>query len=133
MRNVTKELIDEFKIKRLGYDFMGYEKQRGDDYMFHHLLIPNRFGGPYEYWNGVVLFTTPHRYLHVIEAWDEKRFNYLTSEMQDMKVKGYLDNFNLNNINDLLSEFEYINRNKYTSKGKKLIKSQYLNRHLKKF
>jgi len=30
MKDVTKLMINEFKIKELGYDFMGYELQKSD-------------------------------------------------------------------------------------------------------
>ena len=42
MKEVTKLLINDFKIKQLNYDFMGYSLQRGDIYTFHHFLIANR-------------------------------------------------------------------------------------------
>lgn len=128
MKEVTKLLVNDFKIKELGHDFMGYSLQKGDSISFHHLLIPNRNGGPYEYWNGVILFTSPHQYLHVIESFDYHKFLLITSEMQDMKVKGYLDNANLQNIGEILSEFEYKNMGKRTRKGKVLIKDSYLHR-----
>lgn len=128
LKEVTKLLINDFKIKELGYDFMGYSLQKGDIYTFHHVLIPNRDGGPYDYWNGVVLFSAPHQYLHVIEATNHNYFSYITSEMLDMKHKGYLDEDNLVEINDILCDFESKYWNRYTKKGKKLIKDVYLNR-----
>ena len=128
MKEVTKDLINNFNINELGYDFMGYEKQYKDMLSFHHLLIPNRYGGPYAYWNGVILYTIPHKYLHLIECKDYNTFCYITSEMQDMKVKGYLDTYNLKLIGELLSEFEYKFDGKLTSKGKKLIKPEFKNR-----
>ena len=45
-----------------------------------------------------------------------------------MKVKGYLDTYNLKLIGELLSEFEYKFDGKLTSKGKKLIKPEFKNR-----
>lgn len=132
MREVTKLLINDFKIKELGYDFMGYALQKGDIYTFHHLLIANRDGGPYDYWNGVVLLSTPHQYLHTIEAVNYKYFTYLTSEMQDMKIKGYLDSYNLEEINNILCEFEHKYRNYYTKKHKKLLRPEYMHRVFKK-
>lgn len=128
MKEVTKQLIKNFKIYERGLDFMGYSKRKGDIPTFHHYLIANRHGGPYSYENGVILFTTPHQYLHVIENYDYRKFSLITSEMHDMKVKGYLANENLMNIGEILSEFEYKNRNKYTRKGKKLIRDEYLGR-----
>ena len=88
MKEVTKLLINDFKIRQLNYDFMGYSLQRGDIYTFHHFLIANRENGPYAYWNGVILCgKTSHPYLHLIESKDEERFYDITSEFLDMKNK----------------------------------------------
>lgn len=122
-------MINEFKIKELGYDFMGYSLQKGDIATFHHLIIPNRHGGPYARWNGAILYSTPHQYLHVIEAVDMKYFGFLTSEMIDINHKCYLDPDNLNEIDNILCDFEYKYRNRCSKKGKRLIKDTYLNRN----
>ena len=121
-------MINEFKLKELGHDFMGYSLQKGDIYTFHHLIVPNRQGGPYARWNGAILYSTPHQYLHVIEATDYKYFSYLTSEMIDMNQKGFIDIDNILEINDILCEFEHKYRNRRSKKGKRLIKDAYLNR-----
>lgn len=121
-------MINEFKLKELGHDFMGYSLQKGDIYTFHHLIVPNRQGGPYARWNGAILYSTPHQYLHVIEATDHRYFSYLTSEMIDMNHKGFIDIDNILEINDILCEFEYKYRNRRSKKGKRLIKDAYLNR-----
>lgn len=129
MKNISKLMINEFKIKELGYDFMGYSLQKGDIYTFHHLIVPNRNGGKYERWNGAILCgKTSHPYLHLIEAKDYDIFSYITSEMIDMNIKGYLDINNLKNINELLREFEYEHLEDTTRKGKLLIKREYLDR-----
>ena len=129
MKEITKLMVNEFKIKQLGYDFMGYSLQKRDSITFHHLIIPNRHGGPYARWNGAILFSTPHQYLHVIESKDYDRFCYLTSEMIDMNIKGYLDIENLRHINDCLKSFEHENCSARTRKGKILIKEEYLRRN----
>lgn len=128
MKEVTHLLINDFKIRSLNHDFMGYSLQKGDIYTFHHLLIPARNGGPYSYNNGVVLTSTSHQYLHTIEAVKYRYFAYLTSEMQEMKLKGLLSPENLRNIDEILQEFEFIYSDAYTRKGKKLIRTPYLNR-----
>ena len=129
MKEITMLMINEFKIKQLGYDFMGYSLQKGDIYTFHHLIIPRRHGGDYSRDNGSILFSTPHSYLHIIEAHDYDRFTAITSEMIDMNIKGYLDVNNLMFIDDILTSFEKEYINKTTRKGKKLIKDNYLNRN----
>ena len=129
MKEVTRLMINEFKIKQLGYDFMGYKLQKGDIYTYHHLIIPKRKGGLVTRDNGAILFSTPHSYLHIIEAHDYDRFTAITSEMIDMNIKGYLDVNNLMFIDDILTSFEKEYINKTTKKGKKLIKDNYLNRN----
>lgn len=129
MKQITKLMIREFNIKKLGYDFMGYNLQKNDIYTFHHLIIPNRNGGPIERWNGAVLCgKSSHQYLHLIELKSYDRFCYITSEMIDMNIKGRLDVENLRNINDVLESFEREYCSARNNDGKLLIKSEYLRR-----
>ena len=123
-------MIDEFKLRELGYDFMGYHLQKGDIYTFHHLIIPNRNGGPYARWNGAIIFSTPHsNYLHgVIEQRDYDVFSYVTSEMIDMNIKGYLDIENIRAIDDALKSFEREHCGDRTKKGRLLIKEEFTRR-----
>ena len=131
MKEVTKLLIREYHIKQLGYDFMGYALQKGDIPTYHHLIVPAREGGKETIENGAVLFSTSHNYLHVIENKDDIYFYYITSEIIDMKIKGWLDPENLRNINKILNEFEQKYRFDETSKGKRLIKEEYKKRVFK--
>ena len=131
MKQVTKLLINEYKIKQLGYDFMGYRLQKGDIYTFHHLIIPRRDGGKMVKENGVILCgETSHPYLHLIEAKDYDLYKYITIEMLDMNLKGYLDLKNIMNINRLLLQFEEAYGEVKSSKGKLLIKELYRERML---
>ena len=130
MREITKLMINEFKIKQLGYDFMGYSLQTNDIYNYHHLIIPARNGGPYTRWNGAILCgKTSHPYLHVIENKDYDMFCYLTSEMIDINIKGYLDIKNLRHIDDCLKSFEREHCFDRTRKGKILIREEYTRRN----
>lgn len=128
-------MYKEFKIKKLGYDFMGYPEQQKDLITFHHLIVPHRhckeqgLGEGYLRWNGAILYTTPHEYLHLIEAKDYEIFLAITSEMVDMNFKGYLDKENLHYIDDALKYFEHEYCSATTKKGKPLIKEQYLHRN----
>lgn len=130
MKQVTKMMIKEFKIDKLNYDFMGYTLQKGDIYNFHHLIIPNREHGPIARWNGAILCgKSSHPYLHLIEAKDYDIFCYLTSEMIDLNVKGYLDVENLRRISELLKIFEREHCSDRNIKGKLLIKEAYTRRN----
>lgn len=129
MREITKLMIREFNIKQLGYDFMGYSLQKDDKYNFHHLIIPRRYGGQYERWNGAILCSkTSHPYIHIIENKDCEMYCYLTAQLIDMNIKGHLDINNLRKIHELLETFERHYSGCRTSKGKVLIKEEYTKR-----
>ena len=133
MREVTKLMIKDFKIMKLGYDFMGYKVNRTKDLSFHHLIIPHReskaygIGEGYLYWNGAILRqNTSHDYLHIIEKIDQDIFCELTSEMIDENIKGRLDIDNLKRIHDLLLYFEREHDHDTSKKGKLLIKREFV-------
>ena len=133
MREVTKLMIKDFKIMKLGYDFMGYKVNRTKDLSFHHLIIPHReseaygIGEGYLYWNGAILRqNTSHDYAHVIEKIDPDIFYELTSEMIDENIKGRLDTDNLKRIHDLLLYFEREHDHDTSKKGKLLIKREFV-------
>jgi hypothetical protein len=135
MLEITKLMIKEYNIKKLGYDFMGYELKKKDNASFHHLVVARRncealgLGDGYYKWNGAILnVDTSHPYLHIIESKDPEIFYNITSEMIDMNVKGYLDKTNLEQIDDLLCYFEKEHDRDRTRKGKILIKDKYLER-----
>jgi hypothetical protein len=128
-------MIKDFKIMKLGFDFMGYDVKRRESLSFHHLIVPHReckaqgLGEGYLYWNGAILVQrTSHEFLHVIEKTDYDMFYAITSEMIDMNILGKLDPENLRRINDILKQFEKEHCSDTTSKGKRLIKSEYLYR-----
>ena len=129
MKEITKTMIEEFKIKKLNYDFMGYSLQKKDIYTFHHLIIPARFGGKCTRNNGAILCgNTSHPYLHVIEHKDNDMFWDITNEMIKMNQLGKLDLQNLRRIHDILTQFEREYCGCTTRKGKILIKEQYTRR-----
>lgn len=136
MKEVTKLLINDFKIKELGYDFMGFSLCKNSLLSFHHLILSKEYckkahlGKGYWYWNGVILCQdTSHEYLHLVQRYSDELFRYITSEMYDMKVKGYLDKQNLISIGQILDYFESLYMEQKTDKGHYLIKEKYLDRN----
>lgn len=136
MKEVTKLLINNFKIKELGYDFLGFSIQKESILSFHHLLLSKEYckkaklGKGYWYWNGVILCQdTAHEYLHLIQKNNDELFRYITSELLDMKIKGYLDKKNLIAIGQILDYFEYQHIEEKDDKGRYIIKEKYLNRN----
>jgi len=129
MKEVTRLMINQYKIKKLGFDFMGYSLQKRDIYTFHHLIIPKRHNGKETIENGAILCgETSHPYLHLIETKDYERFLAITSEMIDENIKGKLDIENILIIHDILKSFEKEYSNARTKKGKPLIKEEYTKR-----
>ena len=133
MKEITKIMVNDFKIMKLGYDFLGYKVNRKQDLSYHHLIIPRRhckeagLGEGYLYWNGAILRqNTSHDYLHIIEKIDPDIFYDLTSEMIDENIKGRLDIDNLKRIHDLLLYFEREHDHDTSKKGKLLIKREFV-------
>lgn len=139
MRTITKLMINDFKMKKLKYDFMGYTFKNQGDLSFHHLIIPHReskragIGEGYCYWNGAILVQdTSHEYLHIIEKIDPEIFYHISSEMIDENIKRKIEIENLERINDLLCYFEREHCSDVNSRGKILIKERYTNRIMKR-
>ena len=133
MKNITEQMIKDFKIMKLGFDFMGYKVDKKQSLSFHHLIIPHResknygIGEGYLYWNGAILRqNTSHDYLHIIEKIDPDIFYELTSEMIDENIKSRLDIDNLKRIHDLLLYFEREHDHDTSKKGKLLIKREFV-------
>ena len=133
MKEITKIMVNDFKIMKFGMDFMGYHVNRKQDLSYHHLIVQRRhckeagLGEGYLYWNGAILRQdTSHAYAHVIEKIDPDIFYELTSEMIDENIKGRLDIDNLKRIHDLLLYFEREHDHDTSKKGKLLIKREFV-------
>ena len=134
MREVTKLMVNDFKIMKLGYDFLGYKVTRKEQLSFHHLIIAHKDcktlhvpSEGYVYWNGAMLRqNTSHDYAHLIQKIDPEIFYLITSEMIDENIKGRLDIDNLKRIHDLLLYFEREHDHDTSKKGKLLIKREFV-------
>lgn len=134
MKEITRLMVDEFNLKKLKYDFMGYSFNRTDQLSFHHLLIAHRdctkLHAPcdgYTRGNGAILRqNTSHDYLHAIEPIDYDMFLAITSEMLDENHKGKLDIENLKKIRDILECFEREHCGDRTKNNRPLIKEEYI-------
>jgi hypothetical protein len=131
-------MVNDFKIMKLGYDFLGYKVNRKQDLSYHHLIIPRRhckgagLGEGYLYWNGAILRqNTSHNYLHIIENIDPEIFCLITSEMIDENIKRKIDIDNLKRIKDLLIYFEREHDHDITKSGKLLIKREFVTSRVK--
>ena len=137
MREITKEMIKLYNIKKLGYDFMGYTFRNINELSFHHLIVPHRdckregLGDGYLFWNGAILRQdTSHEYLHTIERVDREIFLQITKEMIDENNKRKIDIENLKRIRVLLLYFEEKYKDIENKQGKKLIKQKYITQRI---
>ena len=134
MRAITNLMINDFKLKKLGYDFMGFSFKRKEQLSFHHLRISkhdckalNIPSEGYLYWNGAILRQdTSHDYLHLIEQYDLEIFYLITSELIDENIKRKLTLDSLRRIRTLLEYFEKEHCSTRTKKGNLLIKESYV-------
>lgn len=133
MREITREMIKLYDIKKLGYDFMGYTFDKLNELSFHHLIVPHRdcrrqgLGEGYLIWNGAILKQdTSHEYLHTIELYDRELFLRITKYMIEENRNGKIDIDNLKRIRELLLCFEAEHIYDTNKKGKKLIKRKYI-------
>lgn len=128
MKPITREMVQMWDMDKI--DWMGYKISRQNPFTYHHAFIPARFGGKMTINNGAILCgQTSHPYIHVIENWDEDRFEYLTSilhEINDQRRMPTLEQFK--KMRSCLEGFEREYSGKRTSKGKVLIKEPYTRR-----
>lgn len=138
MKKVTSEMIKEYNMKKLKYDFMGYIYRHRQELSFHHLILARKYckeqhlnNRGYWKWNGAILVQdTSHEYLHLIELLDEEIFYRITSELLDQNIKGRIDVENLKQIRDFLLYFEkeYVDARNHDNQP--MIKEKYLTKRI---
>lgn len=134
MREITNLMIREYNIKKLGYDFMGFNINKTSRLSFHHLIVPKRDckrlhieNDGYVKWNGAILGQdTSHEYLHKIEIYDRNAFDIITQLMVEENKMGKLDTDIILEIHNILNKFEKEHQGERTSRGKTLIKPEYI-------
>ena len=124
MKYITKLMIEKYNLKNI--DMMGYRFNKNNA-SYHHLIIPRRMGGEESIENGAILNgKTSHPYLHIVEGIDIDMFISITQEIIEEKALGRLDKECLERIDDILNQFEKEHSGKRTSKGKALIKPEFV-------
>lgn len=138
MREITKLMVNDFNLKKLGYDFAGFHFNRTNELSFHHLIVPHRdsrsfgIGEGYVYWNGAILVqNTSHDYLHLIESVNRPMFLAITEELIKENKQGYVDVVNIRRIHSIMEEFEDKYGDERGKKGKLLIKREYVKNRIK--
>lgn len=138
MREITRDMVKMYNIKKLKYDFMGYTFANINDLSFHHLIIPKRecksagLGEGYIQWNGAILNQeTSHDYLHIIERTDREIFLAITDCLVRENKLGQLSLEELKKIRELLLYFEKEHDLDENRQGKRLIKTKYKSERIK--
>ena len=138
MREITKLMVNDFNLKKLGYDFAGFHFNRTNELSFHHLIVPHRdsksfgIGEGYVYWNGAILVqNTSHDYLHLIESVNRPMFLVITDELVRENKQGYVDLDNIKRIHSIMEEFEDKYKEMRGKKGKLLVKREYVKNRIK--
>lgn len=138
MRGITKLMVNDFNLKKLGYDFAGFHFNRVNELSFHHLIVPHRdsmsfgIGEGYVYWNGAILVqNTSHDYLHLIEQFNRPMFLAITDELVKENKQGYVGIDNIRRIHSVMEEFEDTYGDMRSKKGKLLVKREYIENRIK--
>ena len=115
MKTVTREMVRLYNLRKLGYDFMGYNIHNVEKLSFHHLIVPKRdckaqgLGDGYYKWNGAILVQeTSHDYLHIIERIDRDMFLEITKLMIEQNKNEKLDLESLKRIREILQNIDVL-------------------------
>ena len=127
MKKVTGEMLKIYKpVSNL--DWLNYKIVRKADMTFHH-IIKREHGGKDVIENGALLLPVPHHYLHVIEFRDIETYIAINKIFEIVNKQRYEPTSEQREIIEfLLQQFEGKHKNDTSSKGKKLIKYEYLQR-----
>ena len=124
MKPITKKMVKIYNLDKLC--FMGYTLDKTAS--FHH-IVKKENGGKEVIENGAVLNKTAHEYLHIIEYKDIGTYiaiNKILKIINEQRDRPTTEQLEI--ISKILSMFEEEHKEEKTSKGKRLIKHQYLDR-----
>jgi len=125
MSRLRERLYKEYNLEELGYDFLGYTFESKKELSTHH-IIPRHSGGQTKKSNLCILNRfTSHNYIHLIEDYDYKTFLKISKCLMEQVKLGKISIGEINNIYELLIDFEYKHRNTESRTGDVLIKEEY--------
>lgn len=105
-------------------DWMGFDND--DRYSFHH-LTKKCDGGEKIISNGAVLHQSSHSYLHTIEYYDLDKYLFLNDILRQINEQKYQPSIEqLKQIRMVLKEFQNEYEGKTSSRGKPIIKKEYI-------
>ena len=125
MNTIIKDMRDIYRLR--GYDFMGYTYRNINDLSFHH-IVKECDGGKREISNGAALCReSSHPYLHLIEIREYGIYNAINSILQEIADQNsHPTRDQLIRIRRLLLEYEAYHIDDRNSKGKRLVKKQFI-------
>jgi len=124
MKEITKLMINEYNLKKI--DFMGYVVSKENPYTYHHIKKRCQ-GGKEESKNGAILTKVAHEYLHIIESRDLELYNYINNVLKQINEQYHEPLLRqILAIRYMLELFEEKYKEERTSKGKILIKNEYI-------
>ncbi len=127
-KQVTADMLQIYKPIS-GMDWMNYKLIRRD--MTAHHIRKREHGGRLEMPNIALLMPVAHRYLHLIEFKDFETYAALNKMFKFVNQQGYEPTEEQRLVIEyLLESFEADHKWDKTSKGKLLIKREYLKRGL---
>ncbi len=130
MGKLANRLFYDFELDKNGYDFMGYFFDDKKQLSYHH-IIPRHYGGKTTYENGSLLVrSTAHNYIHVIEALDYNLFIELSHELKQEHLDG-ITKEHLIAIRQMLELFESRHQGEYSKNGLLIIKEDFVRRRIK--
>lgn len=123
-KQITKEMLRIY-VPYSGKDWMNYRIVRND--MTAHHIVKKEHGGLLRIDNIALLMNVSHSYLHLIEYKDLETYNAINKIFKYVNKQGYEPTLEQREIIEyLLSEFERAHKDDRNSKGKRLIKEEYL-------
>lgn len=128
MNQVKSDMLHIYKPR--GLDWLGYKITRQNQYSFHH-IVKIADGGQTNIQNGAILTTISHEYLNIIEYKDYEIYSRLNEML--LIVNNSISSPTLEHyqkVNDYLKFFEKEHIRDRNSKGKILIKTDYLKRSI---
>ena len=126
MKQITKEMLKIYKPYS-NLDWLNYKLVRSQ-LTFHHIQ-KKCDGGKEIITNGALLMPTSHQYLHIIEYVDNDRYKTINKIFEFINKQQREPTQDQRDILEyLLSEFEEQHKRDKTSKGKILIKREYMQR-----
>lgn len=109
-------------------DWMNYRIVRKQDLSFHH-IVKKEHGGKATIDNGALLTINAHNYLHIIEQKDITTYAYINKMFEIINKQLHEPNQDQRFVIEyLLKEFERNHMEDKNSKGKLLIKKEWLER-----